>query len=62
MANKRAPSEMQKYVIVQTDKSSVGVRTTYHYCWTQKEAKAWAKGKAGKKQLFRINYDYYGDL
>ena len=59
--NKRAPKELAKYIIVQTEKGK-GVRQTYHYCSSQKEAKALASKLAGKKQLFRVDYDYYGEV
>lgn len=62
MANKRA-TELQKYVVRQVERNAEGGRkTTYQYFMTQKEAKAWAKGRAGKKDLFRISFDHYGEL
>ena len=59
--NKRAPKELAKYIIVQTEKAK-GVRQTYHYCATQKEAKALAAKLKGEKLLFRVDYDFYGAL
>ena len=56
--NKRAPKELQKYVVVVKN----GGVMEAHYFQHQKEAKAWAAEKVGKKRLFKINYDFYGDL
>lgn len=58
--NKRAPKELNGYVVVIGNNTSYGVR----YFKTQKEAKAWAKTstRAGKRRLFRVDYDFYGEL
>lgn len=61
--NKRVPSVLQKYVVCVLDKKKGGgIRETFQYFQTQREAKAWAKDKEGKKKLFRIDYDFYGEL
>jgi hypothetical protein len=59
--NKRAPKELAKYIIVQTEKGP-GVRQTFIYCSSQKEAKAKASKLPGKKLLFRVDYDFYGEV
>ncbi len=58
-ANKRVPKELQRYVVV------AGNRANYEckYFATQKEAKCWAKkNQAVQCRLFRVDYDYYGEL
>ena len=60
--NKRA-TELQKYVVRRVEKNAEGGRkTSYQYFMTQKEARAWSLGKTGKKDLFKINFDHYGEL
>jgi hypothetical protein len=62
MANKRA-TELHQYVVRQKEKNKEGGRkTTYQYFMNQKDAKAWAAGKPGKKDLFKLNTDFYGEL
>lgn len=60
--NKRAPKELQKYVVVVTESGPARTTQTFQYFYSQKDAKKWAKDKLGKKQLFKIDYDFYGDL
>ena len=62
MSNKRA-TELQKYVVRQIERNAEGGRkTTYQYFMTQKEAKAWGKGRVGELDLFKINFDHYGSI
>jgi hypothetical protein len=62
MANKQF-TDGNKYVVRVTVKTTKGGRVEhYRYFMNQKEAKAWAKARPGKKDLFRINYDFYGEL
>jgi len=60
--NKRAPNVLSKYVVVVTEKPSGGEKKTFRYFSNQREAKTWAKDQPGKRMLFRIMYDYFGDL
>lgn len=60
--NKRAPSVLSKYVVTVTDRTNLYDKKTFKYFSNQREAKAWAKDQSGRKALFRINYDYYGDV
>jgi len=60
--NKRPPKGVQRYIVVRTEKRGAGVLEEYHYSQTQKEAREWAKNKPGVKRLFKITYDYYGEL
>ena len=60
--NKRAPSVLSKYVVVVVERTKVSDRETFRYFSNQREAKAWAKDQPGKRQLFHIVYDYYGDV
>jgi hypothetical protein len=56
--NKRVPKELQKYVVI----TKHGGCMEAHYFQNQKEAKAWACGKQGKRQLFKITYDFYEEI
>ena len=62
--NKRAPKGFNKYVVVQREKGKTPAwaRETYRYCNTQKEAREWARGMAGKLLLFAIAYDFIEEL
>ncbi len=62
MSNNRRATELNKYVVERIEKLPGGKRVTYHYCMTQKEAKAWSLGKVGKKYLYKISYDSYGEI
>lgn len=60
--NKRAPSVLQKYLVWIFEKKGAAEKDVFRYFQTQKAAKEWARGRAGKKRLFRINYDFYEEL
>lgn len=56
--NRHVPREIQRYVVITKTKNTMSAR----YFHSQKEAKAAFKDKPGKNGMFRINYDYYGDI
>lgn len=60
--NKRAPSVLSKYVVTVTDRTNLYDKKTFKYFSNQREAKAWASDQVGKRQLFRIMYDYFGEV
>jgi hypothetical protein len=60
--NKRAPKDLSRYVVTVIDKTKVAERATYKYFATQREAKTWGRGQTGKVRLFKIDYDFYGEL
>jgi len=60
--NKRAPKVLQRYVVFVSEKTKGALKETFHYVKTQAEAKEWARGRAGVKQLFKIDYDFYGEI
>ena len=64
MANRRAPKEMQKYAVVQTikQKNPDAVTQNFKYFRTKKEAVAFAENKPGIRSIFKINYDFVGDV
>lgn len=62
MRNKRAPKKVSKYLMYVVDKGPEKYNELFHYCQTQKEAKSWARGKPGKKYMFKIIFDYIGPV
>jgi hypothetical protein len=58
--NKRVPRELQRYVVVCGNKTAANYEIKY--LLTQAEAKEWASKKKERCRLFKIDYDYYGDL
>lgn len=59
-SNKRVPKDLSKYVVVRIAPKKA--QKQYRYFPSQKAAKTWAKTQSGTKRLFRIDYDYYGDV
>jgi hypothetical protein len=62
--NKRPPKELAKYVVYvkETVNNGEGLRETFKYFQTQKDAKEFARGVKGKKYLFKAVYDFIGEL
>jgi hypothetical protein len=62
--NKRAPKELSKYVVHVIEKvnKGEGIKEKFQYFQTQREAKEWARGQMGKKRLFKIIYDSFGEI
>lgn len=58
--NKCVPKELQKYVVV--IKNTKDSDYICRYFSSQREALTWAKENKGKIRLFKINYDFYGDI
>ncbi len=61
--NKSAPRGLDKYVVVAIERPRLlGKKEFYAFGRTQKEAKERALQYDGKRRLFAIRYDYYGDV
>lgn len=62
--NKRPPKELTRYVVHVVEKvnKGAGIKETFKYFQTQKEAKEFARGVYGRKYLFKCVYDFIGEL
>lgn len=65
MRNRRAPKELAKYVVCTKHEFKNGaIQEGFRYFHTQKAAQAWVNefAREAKFELYRIDYDYYGEL
>lgn len=61
--NRRAPKECPKYVVhVKEVTASGGIKELFQYFQTQAEAKSWSAGRPGVKLMYKIIYDYLGEV